>query len=74
LADCVDHQTMLCSAGLGPEMIVMRKYAGHANYAYDLDVHKFAMLLRDHAIGMLGMEHALVDVIRPPLERVTKAL
>ncbi|MGE7206402.1 hypothetical protein ACQKJZ_12055 [Sphingomonas sp. NPDC019816] len=61
MADCVDHQAMLCNAGLGPEMIVMREYASHADYAYHLDVRKCAMLLRDHAIGMLGMEHVLVD-------------
>lgn len=64
-ADWVDYQAMLCDAGLAPKSIVMPEYAGHANYAYHLDAGKFATLLRDHGVGVLGVEHVLGDVVTP---------
>ncbi|WP_343528416.1 tryptophan halogenase family protein [Sphingomonas sp.] len=64
-ADWVDYQAMLCDAGLGPKTIVMAEYAGHANYAYHLDAGKFATMLRDHGVDMLGVAHVLGDVVRP---------
>ncbi len=63
-ADWVDYQAALCDAGLAPKTITAPEYAGHANYAYHLDAGKFATLLRDHAVGTLGVEHVIGDVVR----------
>ncbi|MES3152794.1 tryptophan halogenase family protein [Sphingomonas faeni] len=63
-ADWVDYQSALCDAGLAPKTITAPEYGGHANYAYHLDAGKFATLLRDHAVGSLGVEHVIGDVVR----------
>lgn len=63
----VDFQAALCDAGLAPKSITMPEYAGQANYAYHLDAGKFAVLLRDHAVAALGVEHVLGDVVRAPV-------
>lgn len=63
-ADWVDYQAALCDAGLAPKTITAPEYGGQANYAYHLDAGKFATLLRDHAVGTLGVEHVVGDVIR----------
>jgi glycine/D-amino acid oxidase-like deaminating enzyme len=63
-ADWVDYQSALCDAGLAPKTITAPEYGGHANYAYHLDAGKFAVLLRDHAVGSLGVEHVIGDVVR----------
>ena len=62
-ADCVDFQSTLCEAGLAPKAITTPEYAAVANYAYHLDAGKFAALLRTHAIGKLGVEHIVDDVV-----------
>ena len=64
-ATWVDFQATLCEAGLAPKTIVMPEYAGHANYAYHLDAGKFATLLRDHGVKILGVDHVLGDMVRP---------
>jgi tryptophan halogenase len=61
-ADCVDIQAALCQAGLAPKAITSPEYGGVANYAYHLDAGKFAGLLRDHAVGKLGVRHVVADV------------
>ncbi len=66
-ADWVDYQSALCEAGLAPKTITAPEYGGHANYAYHLDAGKFATLLRDHAVGSLGVEHVIGDVARANL-------
>ena len=62
-ADCVDFQSTLCEAGLAPKAITTPEYAAIANYAYHLDAVKFAAFLRRHAIGKLGVEHIVDDVV-----------
>ena len=62
-ADWVDFQQALCDAGLAPKTITAPEYAGVANYAYHLDAGKFATLLRKHAVGRLGVEHIVGDVV-----------
>ena len=59
----VDFQGTLCDRGLAPKSITHPEYAGLANYAYHLDAGKFAALLRDHAVGKLGVEHMRGDVV-----------
>lgn len=66
-ADWVDFQAALCDAGLAPKAITTPEYGGQANYAYHLDAGKFATLLRDHAVGSLGVEHVVGDVVRANL-------
>jgi tryptophan halogenase len=61
-ADWVDFQQALCDAGLAPKTITAPEYGGVANYAYHLDAGKFATLLREHAVGRLGVEHIIGDV------------
>jgi tryptophan halogenase len=61
-ADWADFQQALCDAGLAPKTITAPEYGGVANYAYHLDAGKFATLLRDHAVGRLGVEHVIGDV------------
>ncbi|MEE3623438.1 tryptophan halogenase family protein [Nitrospirillum sp. BR 11752] len=62
-AHSVDFQGALCDAGLAPKAITHPEYAGLANYAYHLDAGKFATLLRDHAVGRLGVRHVVGDVV-----------
>ncbi len=62
-ADSVDFQPALCEAGLAPKAITTPEYGAVANYAYHLDAGKFATLMRDHAVGELGVEHIIDDVI-----------
>ena len=62
-ADSVDFQPALCEAGLAPKSITTPEYGAVANYAYHLDAGKFATMMRDHAIGTLGVEHVVDDVI-----------
>ncbi|RXD06676.1 tryptophan 7-halogenase [Sphingomonas sp. UV9] len=66
-ADWVDYQSTLCDAGLAPKTITAPEYGGHANYAYHLDAGKFATMLREHAVGSLGVEHVVGDVVRANL-------
>lgn len=61
-ATAVDFQASLCEAGLAPKTITSPEYAGIANYAYHLDAGKFAELLRDHAVGRLGVIHMVDDI------------
>lgn len=61
-ATAVDFQASLCEAGLAPKAITSPEYAGIANYAYHLDAGKFADLLRDHAVGQLGVIHMVDDI------------
>ena len=63
-ADSVDVQEALCRAGLAPKAITSPEYGGAANYAYHLDAGAFATLLRDHAVGTLGVRHVVADVTR----------
>jgi tryptophan 7-halogenase len=68
-ADCVDFQSALCEAGLAPKSITTPEYAAVANYAYHLDAGKFATLLREDAVGRLGVRHVIdevIDVVRSP--------
>jgi tryptophan 7-halogenase len=62
-ADCVDFQSALCEAGLAPKSITTPEYSAVANYAYHLDAGKFATLLRDDAVGRLGVRHIVDDVV-----------
>ncbi|TPG14205.1 tryptophan 7-halogenase [Sphingomonas koreensis] len=61
-AHSVDFQAALCDAGLAPKAITSPQFRGIANYAYHLDAAKFAILLKDHAVGQLGVEHIVDDV------------
>lgn len=63
-ADAVDYQAALCEAGLAPKSITTPEYGAVANYAYHLDAGKFVTLLRDHAVGVLGVKHIVDDVIQ----------
>jgi len=59
-ADAVGVQGYLCDRGLAPKQVSTPGYAGVVNYGYHLDADKFALLLRDHCIRQLGIQH-LVD-------------
>ena len=62
-ADAVDFQAALCEAGLAPKAITTPEYGAVANYAYHLDAGKFATLMRDHSVGVLGVKHVIDDVV-----------
>jgi len=62
-AEAVDFQAALCEAGLAPKTITTPEYGAVANYAYHLDAGKFATLMRDHAVGTLGVEHVIDEVV-----------
>jgi tryptophan halogenase len=62
-AAAVDFQAALCDAGLAPKLITTRQYSGAANYAYHLDAGKFATFLREHSVGVLGVQHLREDVV-----------
>ncbi|MFM9829789.1 MAG: tryptophan halogenase family protein [Sphingomonas sp.] len=62
-ADAVDFQAALCEAGLAPKAITTPEYGAVANYAYHLDAGKFAAMMRDHAVGTLGVDHIIDDVV-----------
>lgn len=61
-ADAVDIQHQICEAGLAPKNMTTAEYGYIANYAYHLDAGKFAALLKEHAVGKLGVKHILDDV------------
>lgn len=62
-ADAVDFQSALCEAGLAPKAITTPEYGAVANYAYHLDAGKFAAMMRDHAVGTLGVVHIVDEVV-----------
>ena len=61
-AQAVTPQFDVCEAGLAPKQLQIPEYAFSLNYGYHLDAGKFAALLRDHAVGKLGVKHILADV------------
>lgn len=58
--NAVGVQGHLCDRGLAPKQASTPEYAAVVNYAYHLDADKFALLLRDHCIKHLGVQH-IVD-------------
>lgn len=62
-ADAVDFQAALCDAGLAPKAITTPEFGAVANYAYHLDAGKFAVLMRNHAVSVLGVEHVIDDIV-----------
>jgi len=61
-SDAVCFQEAVCESGLAPKLITTPEYAGVANYAYHLDAGRFAVFLRDHCVGKLGIRHIVDDV------------
>lgn len=62
-SDAVCFQEYLCERSLAPKLISTPEFAGIANYAYHLDAHLFAELVRDHCVEKLGVTHVLDDVL-----------
>lgn len=56
-ADLVSFQPHLCAHGKAPKQAATPEYAAVANYAYHLDAGKFALFLRRHCTGRLGVRH-----------------
>ena len=56
-ADLVSVQPHLCAHGKAPKQAATPEYAAVANYAYHLDAGKFAVFLRRHCTGTLGVRH-----------------
>lgn len=60
--DSVSIQASLCDAMLAPKTITTPEFQGQASYAYHLDAHKFSDLLKENAIGKLGIKHLIDNV------------
>ncbi|MEQ7874463.1 tryptophan halogenase family protein [Sphingomonas sp. ASV193] len=72
-AEVVTAQAALSAKALAPRQGEIADYAGAVNYGYHLDAGKFAALLRDHAVGRLGVNHLadrIVAVDGPRGERI----
>ena len=61
-ADAVTPQTALFADCLAPKQITTPEYAFVVNYGYHLDAGKFAVLLRKHCTGKLGVRHIEANV------------
>ena len=61
-AEFVSSQSALIDAGFGPKQASTPDYAFAVNYGYHLDAGKFAVLLKEHAVEKLGVEHVLANV------------
>ena len=62
-ASAVSPQAAICDHNQAPKQIQIPEFAYTLNYGYHLDAAKFADLLKSHAVGQLGVEHKLADVI-----------
>lgn len=62
-ADLVSVQPHLCNAGRAPKQAATPEYAAVANYGYHFDAGKFGLWLREHAVGKLGVQHVLDEVV-----------
>ena len=62
-AESVCFQSELCRHGLAPKQITTPEYAGAANYAYHLNAGRFAVVLRDHCVGKLGVTHVYDEIV-----------
>ena len=62
-ADAVCFQSRLCQEGRAPKLITTPEYAGLANYAYHLNAGRFAVVLRDHCVGKLGVTHVYDEIV-----------
>lgn len=61
-AECVSPQSRVINQGLAPKQAGTPEYAFAVNYGYHLDAGKFAVLLREHSVKKLGVQHVLADV------------
>lgn len=61
-ADLVCVQPHLCAQGRAPKQATTPEYAAVANYAYHFDAGKFGLLLRRHAVEVLGVRHVVDHV------------
>lgn len=61
-SDAVCFQEFLCENHRAPKLISSPEFGGIANYAYHLDAHLFAELVREHCVERLGVKHILDDV------------
>ncbi len=61
-SDAVCFQELLCESHRAPKLITSPEFGGIANYAYHLDAHLFAELVREHCVERLGVKHILDDV------------
>jgi tryptophan halogenase len=55
--NAVSPQGYLCDRQLAPKQLATPDYAFVANYGYHLDAGKFALLLKEHCVGKLGVRH-----------------
>lgn len=56
-SDFVTPQTAVMASQRAPKQLATPAYAFNVNYGYHLDAGKFAVLLREHATGNLGVIH-----------------
>ena len=56
-AEVATPQAQLMKRGFAPKQASTPPYAFAVNYGYHLDAAKFAAMLRDHAVGQLGVNH-----------------
>ena len=59
-ADVVSPSVQICEAGRAPKQVQTPDFGAVANYAYHFDAGLFGLMLREHATGVLGVQH-LVD-------------
>ena len=62
-ADLASFQPHLCVNGKAPKQASTPEFAAVANYGYHLDAGKFAVFLRQHCTGRLGVRHVLDHVV-----------
>jgi hypothetical protein len=56
-AAALSPQPAVCDSSLAPRQAAMPAYSGALNYAYHLDAAKLVVLLRRHAVDVLGVIH-----------------
>jgi flavin-dependent dehydrogenase len=61
-ADFVTPQSSVIAAGRAPKQPATPEYAFNVNYGYHFDAGRFAELLREHAVGKLGVRHLRANV------------
>jgi len=61
-ADVVSPSVQVCESGCAPKQVQTPGFGAVANYAYHFDAGLFAQMLREHAIGRLGVRHVVDHV------------
>ncbi|MBV8500352.1 MAG: tryptophan 7-halogenase [Paucibacter sp.] len=61
-ADLASPAVQVCEAGRAPKQEQTPEFAAVANYAYHFDAGLFSQMLREHAVGQLGVRHVVDHV------------